>query len=324
MTRRSVILGCGGYLPEKIIGNDELAKTVDTSDEWITRRTGIKRRHVAGPNEKTSDLATNAARAALAKAGLDAGSIDVIVVATATPDNTFPATAVKVQANLGINHGFALDVQAVCSGFVYALAVADNFIRLGQAERALVIGAETFSRIIDWKDRGTCVLFGDGAGAVVLEAAKGKGDKTDRGILSTHLHADGRYYDLLKTDGGPGSTGTTGHVQMEGAEVFRHAVVKLSEVVDEALAANGLKPEEIDWLIPHQANQRIIDGTAKKLNLPVERVVTTIADHANTSAASIPLALATADGDGRIKRGQIVLLDAMGGGFTWGAAIVRW
>jgi 3-oxoacyl-[acyl-carrier-protein] synthase-3 len=324
MIRRSVILGCGGYLPEKIVSNDELAQSVETSDEWIVRRTGIKRRHIAAPNQNTSDLATSAARAALANAGLDASAIDAIVIATATPDNTFPATAAKVQANLGLMRGFAFDVQAVCSGFVYALAIADNFIRLGQAERALVIGAETFSRLLDWKDRGTCVLFGDGAGAVVLEAAKGKGDKTDRGILSTHLHSDGRYYDLLYTDGGPGSTGTTGHVKMEGAEVFRHAVAKLSDVVDEALTANDLKPEEIDWLIPHQANQRIIDGTAKKLNLPTERVVTTIADHANTSAASIPLALAKAASDGRLKRGQIVLLDAMGGGFTWGAAIVRW
>lgn len=322
--RRSVITGCGSYLPEKIVTNHDLAKRVDTSDEWIVQRTGIHRRHIAAPEEKTSDLATKAARAALTNAKCDAGTIDVIVVATTTPDNTFPATATKVQANLGITRGFALDVQAVCSGFVYALAVADNFIRLGQANKALVIGAETFSRLLDWEDRGTCVLFGDGAGAVVLEAAESKGDKTDRGIISTHLHSDGQQYEMLYTDGGPGSTGTTGHVRMEGQEVFRHAVRRLSEVVDEALAANHLKPEEIDWLVPHQANQRIIDGIAKKLHLPPERVVMTIADHANTSAASIPLALAEAVKDGRIKRGQLVLLDAMGGGFTWAAAVVRW
>ena len=321
---RSVVIGCGSYLPEKIVSNDELAKRVETTDEWIRRRTGIQRRHIAAPQEKTSDLALAAARAALANAKIEASSLDVIILATTTPDNTFPATATKVQAALGLTHGFAFDVQAVCSGFVYALAVADNFIRLGQATRALVIGAETFSRLLDWSDRGTCVLFGDGAGAVVLEAAEGKGDANDRGILSTHLHSDGRSYDLLYTDGGPGSTGTTGHVKMEGQEVFRHAVQRLSEVVDEALAANKLKPEQIDWLVPHQANQRIIDGTAHKLNLPPERVVTTIADHANTSAASIPLALAVASADGRLKQGQLVLLDAMGGGFTWGAALVRW
>jgi len=322
--RRSVITGCGSYLPKNIVTNHDLVQKVETSDEWIVQRTGIHRRHIAAADEKTSDLATAAAHAALLAAEYSADTIDVIVVATTTPDNTFPATATKVQANLGITGGFALDVQAVCSGFVYALAVADNFIRLGQAKRALVIGAETFSRLLNWEDRGTCVLFGDGAGAVVLEAAEGKGDKTDRGILSTHLHSDGRYYDMLYTDGGPGSTGTTGHVKMEGQEVFRHAVRRLSEVVDEVLAANHLSPEEIDWLVPHQANQRIIDGTAKKLHLPAERVVMTIADHANTSAASIPLALAEAVKDGRIKRGQLILLDAMGGGFTWAAAAVRW
>ncbi|MFY9287647.1 MAG: beta-ketoacyl-ACP synthase III [Alphaproteobacteria bacterium] len=318
MTRRSVILGCGSYLPEKILSNEELAQRVNSSDEWITKRTGIKRRHIAADNQKTSDLALAAAQDALKNAKLDANAIDVIVVATTTPDNTFPATAAKVQALLGMTKGFAFDMQAVCSGFVYALAIADNFIRLGQAKTALVIGAETFSRLLDWTDRGTCVLFGDGAGAVVLGAAEGKGDKSDRGILSTHLHSDGRHYNLLYTDG------TTGHVKMEGQEVFRHAVVNLAEVVDEALAANHLKPEEIDWLVPHQANQRIIDGTAKKLNMSSERVVMTIADHANTSAASIPLALASAVKDGRIKPGQVVLLDAMGGGFTWGAAVVRW
>lgn len=322
--RRSILLGCGSYLPQKIVTNAELAKRVDTSDEWIQQRTGIKQRHIAGDNEKTSDLALAAAKAALADAKIDANDIDVIVVATTTPDNTFPSTAAKVQALLGLTHGFAFDVQAVCSGFVYALAVADNFIRLGQANKALVIGAETFSRLLDWNDRGTCILFGDGAGAVVLGMQEGKGDKTDRGILSTHLHSDGQYYDMLYADGGPGSTGTTGHVRMEGKEVFRHAVEKLSEVVDEALAANNLKPEEIDWLVPHQANQRIIEGTAKKLGMSEERVVMTISQHANTSAASIPLALAAAAKDGRLKKGNIVLLDAMGGGFTWGAAVVRW
>jgi 3-oxoacyl-[acyl-carrier-protein] synthase-3 len=322
--RRSVIAGCGSYLPKKTVTNAELAKRVHTSDEWIVQRTGIKRRHIAGPHEKTSDLALAAARAALANAKLKASKIDLIVVATTTPDNTFPATAVRVQTALGIKHGCAFDVQAVCSGFIYALAVADNFIRLGQAKHALVIGAETFSRLLDWKDRTTCVLFGDGAGAVVLKAAEGNGKKTDRGILSTHLHSDGAQYHLLYTDGGPGSTGTTGHVRMEGKEVFRHAVIRLAEAVDEALAANHLKPKDIDWLVPHQANQRIIESTAKKLNIPPERVVTTIADHANTSAASIPLALTAAVKDGRIKRGQLILLDAMGGGFTWGSAVVRW
>lgn len=324
MMRRSVIVGCGSYLPKNIVSNDELAKRVDTSDEWISRRTGIRSRHLAGENEKTSDLAIAAAHDALKDAGIDAATIDAVIVATTTPDNTFPATAVKIQAAFGIHHGFAFDVQAVCSGFVYALAVADNFIRLGQIKRALVIGAETFSRLLDWNDRTTCVLFGDGAGAVVLEAAEGKGDASDRGILSTHLHSDGRYYDTLCTTGGAGSTGTTGVVHMEGSDVFRHAVINLAEVVDEALAANNLKPEQIDWLVPHQANQRIIDGTAKKLNMPTEKVVTTIAEHANTSAASIPLALATAARKGQLKRGQLILLDAMGGGFTWGAALVRW
>ena len=324
MIRRSVVLGCGSYLPTQIVTNDDLAKRVDTSDEWISRRTGIKSRHFAAPDQKTSDLALAAAQAALKQANLIAADIDLVIVATTTPDNTFPATATKVQAALGMTRGFAFDVQAVCSGFVYALAVADNFIRLGQAERAIVIGAETFSHLLDWQDRVTCVLFGDGAGAVVLGAADGKGDNTDRGILSTHLHSDGRHYNLLRTDGGPGSTGTTGHVRMEGQEVFRHAVVNLASVVDEALAANNLKPQQIDWLVPHQANQRIIDGTAKKLGMSPDKVVMTIADHANTSAASIPLALAAAATDGRIKPGQLVLLDAMGGGFTWGAAMLRW
>jgi 3-oxoacyl-[acyl-carrier-protein] synthase-3 len=324
MTRRSVIVGCGSYLPKNNVTNDELAKRVETSDEWIVRRTGIRSRHIAAPDEKTSDLALAAAREALDNAKLTANDLDAVIIATTTPDNTFPATAARVQAGLGMMRGFAFDVQAVCSGFVYALAVADNFIRMGQAKNILVIGAETFSRLIDWNDRTTCVLFGDGAGAVILQAAEGKGDVTDRGILSTHLHSDGRHYDRLCTTGGAGSTGTLGSVHMDGSEVFRHAVVNLAEVVDEVLQTHKLKPEQIDWLVPHQANQRIIDGTAKKLNMSPERVVTTIAEHANTSAASIPLALATAAKDGRLKRGQLVLLDAMGGGFTWGAALIRW
>lgn len=324
MTRRSIILGCGGSLPQRVVTNDDLARRVATDDAWIVQRTGIKSRHIAGEDEKTSDLAAQAARKALANAGVSVDAIDVIVVATTTPDNTFPSTATRVQAKLGMTRGFAFDVQAVCSGFVYALATADNFIRVGQATTALVIGAETLSRLLDWNDRSTCVLFGDGAGAVVLRAAEGKGDVTDRGILSTHLHADGTQYDKLYTDGGPGSTATTGHLRMEGKEVFRHAVVRLAEVVDEVLEANNLPPEAIDWLVPHQANKRIIDGIAKRLHLPPERVVLTIAEHANTSAASIPLALSTAVADGRIRRGQLVLLDAMGGGFTWAAALVRW
>lgn len=321
---RSQIAGCGHYLPANIVTNAELAKRVDTSDEWIVQRTGIKARHIANAEETTSVLAHRAALNALQQAGMTADEIDVIVVATTTPDNTFPSVATKLQAMLGMTKGFALDVQAVCSGFVYALAVADNFIRLGQAKTALVIGAETFSRLLDWEDRTTCVLFGDGAGALILRAAEGKGDSSDRGVLSTHLHSDGRHYDLLYVDGGPGSNGKTGHVRMQGQEVFRHAVQKLAEVVDEALTANNLPPEAIDWLVPHQANQRIIDSTAKKLKLPPEKVVLTVSQHANTSAASIPLALSTAVADGRIKPGHVVLLDAMGGGFTWGAALVRW
>ena len=317
--RRSRILGCGSYLPAQVFTNDDLikARNIDSSSEWIERRTGIQQRYLAADGEKTSDMATAAARIALANAKLTAADIDLIVLATTTPDNSFPATATKVQANLGMEQGFAFDIQAVCSGFVYALTVADNFVRLGQARHALVIGADVLSTLLDWNDRTTSVLFGDGAGAVVLGAVEGKGDNNDQGILSTHLHSDGRHYGLLQTD-------EADFIRMNGQEVFRHAVTNLASVVDEALAATGLKPEEIDWLVPHQANQRIIDSTGKKLGLPVERVVSTVATHANTSAASIPLALATAVQDGRIKRGQIVLLDAMGGGFTWGAAVVRW
>jgi 3-oxoacyl-[acyl-carrier-protein] synthase-3 len=303
--------------------NDDLAKRVDTSDEWITQRTGIRSRHIAAPDELTSDLALAAAREALANAGLPGEALDLIVLATATPDNTFPATATKVQAALGMRGGAAFDVQAVCSGFVYALAVADNFIRLGQARTALVVGAETFSRLLDWNDRTTCVLFGDGAGAVVLQAVEGTGESTDRGILSTHLHSEGQHYGLLWVDGGPSTTQTTGHLRMAGQEVFRHAVKRLAEVVEEALQANGLAPSDIDWLVPHQANRRIIDSTARKLDLPAEKIVLTVDRHGNTSAASIPLALAEAVKDGRIKPGHLVLMEAMGGGLTWGASLVR-
>ena len=324
MMGRSVVKGCGHYLPQQILTNNDLAARMDTSDAWILQRTGIQERRIAAENECTSDLAVNAARMALANAGIAVDEIDLIIVATTTPDNTFPSTAARVQAKLGLKHGFAFDVQAVCSGFVYALAVADNFIRVGQARTALVIGAETLSRLLDWNDRATCVLFGDGAGAVVLQATESTGAPTERGILSTHLHSDGQYYDLLRTDGGAGSTKTVGFLRMEGKEVFRHAVQRLAEVVDETLAANSLTADAIDWLVPHQANLRIIESTMKKLAMPPERVVITVDRHANTSAASIPMALSTATADGRIKQRQLVLLDAMGGGFTWGAALVRW
>jgi 3-oxoacyl-[acyl-carrier-protein] synthase-3 len=324
MIRRSVILGCGAYLPERVMTNHDLAQIVDTSDEWIVERSGIRSRHIAADGELTSDLAVHAARRALDHAGVDAQEVDLIVLATATPDHTFPATAAKVQAALGITHGFAFDVQAVCSGFVYALATADNFLKVGQAKTALVIGAETFSRILDWTDRTTCVLFADGAGAVVLRAEENEGGGTGRGILSTHLHSDGRHHDLLYVDGGPSSTQTVGHIRMKGQEVFKHAVVNLARVVEEALGANGLAPDAIDWLVPHQANRRIIEGTGRKLGLDPAKVVITVDHHGNTSAASIPLALTEAVMDGRVKRGDLVLLEAMGGGFTWGAALVRW
>jgi 3-oxoacyl-[acyl-carrier-protein] synthase-3 len=323
MAFRSQIVGCGAYLPKTVVTNAELAKRVDTSDEWIVQRTGIRERHVAAEGELTSDLAFAAARDALRCSGVQPETVDLLVLATTTPDHTFPATAAKVQARLGMTGGAAFDVQAVCAGFIYALAVADNFIKAGQAKTALVIGAETFSRLLDWKDRGTCVLFGDGAGAVVLRGHESKSHK-DRGILSTHLHTDGRTYNLLYVDGGPSATQTTGHVRMDGQGVFRHAVAKLASVVDEALAANGLTPADVDWLVPHQANQRIIDGMARKLSLGPEKVVSTVARHANTSAASIPLALAEAVGDGRIKAGQIVLMEAIGGGLAWGACLARW
>jgi 3-oxoacyl-[acyl-carrier-protein] synthase III len=317
---RSQIVGCGAYLPQRVVANDELAARLDTSDEWIRQRTGIAERRIAADGELTSDLAVRAAERALAASGMTGGDLDLIVLATATPDNTFPATATKVQARLGMHRGAAFDVQAVCAGFIFALATADNALRLGQARTALVIGAETFSRILDWNDRGTCVLFGDGAGALVLQAAP----ESARGVLSTHLHSDGRGYDWLYVDGGPSSTGTSGHLRMEGREIFRHAVTHLSAAVEEALAANGLGPGDIDWLVPHQANARIIEAMGKKLGLPAEKVVVTIDRHANTSAASIPLALETAVADGRIQRGHLVLIEALGGGLSWGAALLRW
>ncbi len=324
MTRRSQFIGHGSYLPEKILTNNDLAKIIDTTDEWISSRTGIRERHVAAEGELTSHLATHAAQAALTKAGVEAADIDVIVLATTTPDETFPAAATKVQCALGANTAFAFDVQAACSGFIYALAAADNFIRLGQAETALVIGAETFTRLLDWKDRSTCVLFGDGAGAVVLKASEGKGTSDDRGVLSTHLHSDGRQHDLLYANGGPSLNQVAGVVRMEGQEVFRHAVSRLSGVLKEALEANGLKPEDVDWVVPHQANRRILESTARKLGLPLEQMVMTVDRHANTSAASIPVALAVAVDDGRIKPGDLVLMEAMGAGFTWAAAALRW
>lgn len=324
MVLRSVVAGCGSYLPERIVTNQELAEKVDTSHEWIVQRTGIHSRHIAADGEKTSDLALAAARDALTDAGVNAGDLDMIVLATATPDETFPSTATTVQAALGMNKGAAFDVQAVCSGFVYATNVADNFIRLGQAENVLVIGAETFSRILDWEDRSTCVLFGDGAGAVVLQPEEGGGDSGDRGILSNCLHSDGKHHDLLFVDGGPSSTQTVGLLRMEGPEVFKHAVRNLSSVIGEALDAAGLEPADIDWLVPHQANQRIISTTARKLKMSEEKIVMTVDHHANTSAASIPLALTEAVRDGRISNGDVVVLEAMGGGFTWGASVIRW
>lgn len=312
-------------MPVRRVSNAELSETVDTSDEWITERTGIKFRHIAGPDETTSTLAIDAARAALDAAGLAGSDIDLIVLATATPDNTFPATATKVQAAIGMTGGIAFDVAAVCSGFLYALSVADSMLRTGMGKRALVIGAETFTRILDWEDRGTCVLFGDGAGAVVLglETA-GESDATPRGILATQLHADGRHHDLLYVDGGPSTTGTVGKVRMKGREVFRHAVVNLAEVMEQVMKPLGLTSADIDWVVPHQANARILDATARKLGLPPQKVVITVDQHANTSAASVPLALDTAVRDGRIKRGDLLVLEAMGGGLTWGAAVIRY
>ena len=321
---RSVVLGCGSHLPARIVSNDELARTVDTTDEWIVQRTGIRERHVAAAGELTSDLALHAARAALANAHVDAASIDLIVLATSTPDQTFPATAVSVQAGLGITRGAAFDLQAVCSGFVYALQVTDALLRSGAYKRALVIGAETFSRILDWNDRTTCVLFGDGAGAVVLEAQPQPGTRDDRGLLTTHLRSDGRHRAKLYVDGGPSSTQTVGHLRMEGREVFKHAVAMITDVIEDAFKATGYSAADIDWFVPHQANKRIIDGSAHKLGIAPEKVVVTVDRHGNTSAASIPLALADAVADRRIKRGNLILLEAMGGGFTWGSALLRW
>ncbi len=320
---RSIVKGVGAYLPERIITNAEMATLVDTSDEWITARTGIHQRHIAAEGELTSDLAIAASKDALANAGVHADDLDLIILATATPDDTFPATATVVQAALGMERGFAFDMQAVCSGFVYAVATADNFIKAGQAKNVLVIGAETFSRILDWEDRTTAVLFGDGAGALVLQAGEGEGTNADRGVLTSHLHSDGRHREKLYVDSGP-SRGSVGHLRMEGKEVFRHAVVNIAEAIDEALDATGLEARDIDWFVPHQANKRILDATAKRIGLAPETVVMTVGQHANTSAASVPLALDVAVKDGRIKQGDMVLLEAMGGGFTWGSALIRW
>jgi 3-oxoacyl-[acyl-carrier-protein] synthase-3 len=321
---RSVVQGCGAYLPERIVTNAELAKQVETSDEWIQQRTGIKQRHIAADGEFTSHLALKASQQALDRAGLKASDLDLIVLATATPDETFPATATKVQAELGMVGGAAFDLQAVCAGFIYAVSVADSMIKNGVASTALVIGAETFSRILDWNDRGTCVLFGDGAGAIVLRGEEGKGTTGDRGVLANALHSDGRHHDILYVDGGPSSTRTTGLLRMEGKEVFKHAVVNMAQVVGEILGKVGLTAADIDWLVPHQANKRIIDGTGRKLGLPSERVVITVDKHANTSAASIPLALEVAVSDGRIKKNDLVLMEGIGGGLAWGATLVRW
>ncbi len=320
---RSVIEGVGSALPKRIMTNADISKIVDTTDEWIVERTGIRARHIAAEDETTRTLAVQAARNALEHAGLKAADIDLIIVATSTPDKTFPATATQVQADLGVTRGAAFDVQAVCSGFVYGLTIADNFIRGGQAQCALVIGSETFSRILDWNDRTTCVLFGDGAGAVVVRAGKGAGTNADRGVLGCYIHSDGRYCDKLYVDGGPSTTKTVGHLRMEGREVFKHAVINIAAVMDEAITKAGLKPMDIDWFVPHQANRRILEGTAKKLGVPEDRIVMTLDRHGNTSAASIPLAFDAAVKDGRIKSGQLVLMEAMGGGFTWGAVLAR-
>lgn len=321
---RATVIGCGHYLPRNILTNDDLARRIDTSDEWIRTRTGIRQRHIAAEGEKTSDLAFGAAKAALADAGLEASDLDAIVLATATPDQTFPSTATRVQHDLGMRSGFAFDIHAVCAGFIYALATANGLIVSDQARRVLVVGAETFSRILDWDDRATCVLFGDGAGAVVLEAAVGTGGTEDRGVLGTCLHSDGALNDILYVSGGPSTTGAAGVVKMEGREVFRHAVVKLAEVADEVMEKVGVTSDQIDWVVPHQANLRIIEGTARKTGIPMEKVVVTVGEHGNTSAASIPLALSTAWQDRRIKRGDLLLMEAIGGGLAWGSALLRW
>jgi 3-oxoacyl-[acyl-carrier-protein] synthase-3 len=321
---RSQIIGCGAFLPKNVVTNADLAKRIDTSDEWIVTRTGIHRRHIAAEGEKTSDLAFEAATEAMRHAGIGADALDLIVVATTTPDETFPAVATTIQARLGMTRGAAFDVQAVCSGFIFGLSVADNFIRAGQAKTVLLIGAETMSRLMDWTDRTTCVLFGDGAGAVVLRASAGEGSNADRGVLNTKLFSDGRLHDLLYVDGGPSTTGTTGYLRMQGREVFKHAVTNIAAAIRASADEAGIAISEIDWFVPHQANQRILDGTARKLGIDPAKVVSTVADHGNTSAASVPLALAAAVADGRIKPGQLVLLEAMGGGLTWGSALIRW
>lgn len=321
---RSVVCGFGAALPKRVVTNRELEETVETSDEWIVQRTGIRQRYIADDTETSASLGEQAARAALENAGLTVADIDLIIVATSTPDNTFPATAVNIQNRLGMTHGYAFDLQAVCSGFVYAVATANLHITGGMARRALVIGTETFSRILDWTDRTTCVLFGDGAGALILEAGNGDGSNADRGVLTSQLRSDGTHKDKLYVDGGPSTTGTVGHLRMEGREVFKHAVGMITDVIEAAFDATSMTADDLDWLVPHQANRRIIEGSAKKLNIPLEKIVITVDMHGNTSAASIPLALAVAAADGRIKKGDVVMLEAMGGGFTWGAVLLRW
>ncbi len=321
---RSVITGCGSYSPERVMKNTDFEGIVETSDEWIVQRTGIRQRHIAAEGETTADLAEKAAREAMADAGVTAADLDLIILATSTPNNTFPATAVEVQHRLGMDHGAAFDSQAVCTGFIFALTTADQYIRTGFAKRVLVIGAETFSRILDWEDRSTCVLFGDGAGAVVVESSEQAGTNGDRGILTAHLRSDGAHKDKLYVDGGPSSTGTVGYLRMEGREVFRHAVAMIADVIEAAYAATGLTSRDLDWFVPHQANKRIIDASARKLGIDPSKVIITVDRHGNTSAASIPLALCEAVGDGRIKRGDLVMLEAMGGGFTWGSLLLRW
>ncbi|SFG90624.1 beta-ketoacyl-ACP synthase III [Methylobacterium gossipiicola] len=321
---RSVVVGCGSALPARCVTNDELAETVETSDDWIVQRTGIRQRYLADASETTSVLGTRAAQAALADAGLTPADIDLVICATSTPDHTFPSTATQIQAGLGMTGGVAFDLQAVCAGFVYAVATADKFLATGSARRALVIGAETFSRILDWQDRTTCVLFGDGAGAIVLEARPGEGTSADRGVLTASLRSDGRHREKLYVDGGPGSTGTTGHLRMTGKEVFRFAVGQVTDVIDEAFRASGTTADDLDWFVPHQANRRIIEASADKLGIARDKVVLTVDRHGNTSAASIPLALDVARKDGRIKQGDLVMIEAIGGGFTWGAALLRW
>ncbi|MBX8784753.1 MULTISPECIES: beta-ketoacyl-ACP synthase III [Pseudochrobactrum] len=321
---RSVVKGIGAATPERVVKNAELEGVVETSDEWIVQRTGIRQRYIAAENETTVSLGTKAAQAALENAGLTADDIDLIILATSTPNHTFPASAVEIQNALGMKHGFAFDMQAVCSGFVYAVTTADMYIKSGMAKRVLVIGAETFSRLLDWKDRTTCVLFGDGAGALVLEAGEGNGLTSDRGVLTANLRSDGSHKEKLYVDGGPSTTGTVGHLRMEGREVFKHAVGMITDVIEASFATTGLSAEDIDWFVPHQANKRIIDASAKKLNIAEHKVVITVDQHGNTSAASVPLALASAVKDGRIKKGDLILLEAMGGGFTWGAVLLRW